>query len=324
MQDNNIVSLASMVKPTTGASASRSNALAGPRANENKRLAYCHALAIDSAASPTEARKAWKLLQKDMALVPAGRIALVCESTEVADAESFSFAAGNLQVVKSKSFYIDRLTVTNGDYLQFVKAGGYADLSLWPNQIWPLMVQFVDQTGTAGPSFWKQGKPPRERLEHPVTGISWYEATAYASWVGKQLPAPIQWQRAGTWHLTVDGKADSARYPWGSVFEERRANLWHGDRRATVPANQFADGATPNGIYQLVGNVWEWTDSRFALPEALPEANGEMYEVRGGAFDTYFPSQATCQFRSGQPSLVRASNTGFRCSVPADAIQQHA
>ena len=90
-----------------------------------------------------------------------------------------------------------------------------------------------------------------------------------------------------------------------------------------MPVNAYAKGVTPNGIQQLIGNVWEWVyasiehvqdgQDLFALQEPLGE-------IRGGAFDTYFASQATCQFRSGQPLFLRVPNTGFRCCVPASAL----
>jgi iron(II)-dependent oxidoreductase len=85
----------------------------------------------------------------------------------------------------------------------------------------------------------------------------------------------------------------------------------------------FDAGNTPNGVRQLIGNVWEWVDAQFYPNSAegvsviLDEA---MAEIRGAAFNTYFHSQATCQFRTGQPLLFRGSNVGFRCCISGNVL----
>jgi iron(II)-dependent oxidoreductase len=89
--------------------------------------------------------------------------------------------------------------------------------------------------------------------------------------------------------------------------------------------NDYYEGSTPNGVYQLVGNVWEWVAAAFEC-ECQDESSRivfeqPMAEIRGGAFDTYFENQATCQFRSGQPVLYRGANVGFRCCVSVDQLQ---
>jgi iron(II)-dependent oxidoreductase len=81
---------------------------------------------------------------------------------------------------------------------------------------------------------------------------------------------------------------------------------------------KFEEGVSVGGVYQLIGNVWEWTHSNFgAWDEAARrlEIQGAMKSLRGGAFDTYFDSQATCQFQSGDSSIARKHNIGFRCCL---------
>ena len=149
---------------------------------------------------------------------------------------------------------------------------------------------------------------PENRLDHPVVGICWYEANAYANWAGKRLPSTEEWQRAGTWAKGHSGNTFELRYPWGNAFDPSKANTWASGYGVTVPVQAFKLGNTPNGVRQLIGNVWEWVDTQF-LPSTEEGVSilleETMAEIRGGAFDTYFHSQATCQFRSGQPLFVR-------------------
>ncbi|MCA9160397.1 MAG: SUMF1/EgtB/PvdO family nonheme iron enzyme, partial [Planctomycetales bacterium] len=101
------------------------------------------------------------------------------------------------------------------------------------------------------------------------------------------------------------------------------ANIWSHERCDTIVVNALDEANTPNGVRQLIGNVWEWIDTQYhpasegSVKVILPEA---MAEVRGGAFDTYFASQASCQFRTGQPILDRPNNVGFRCCVSPNEL----
>lgn len=250
-------------------------------------------------------RIAWETLQHEMAIVPPGTVQL---------ANLTSPTAG--QSIEVSSCYVDRFCVTNADFAQFVESGGYDDTRLWPESILTDLLRFTDGTGTPGPRFWSAGKPPKDRLDHPVVGVCWFEANAYAQWAGKRLPSPAQWQRAASWGKSSGGT--ESRYPWGNSFIQGCANTWSSRIGNTVPVSHYSEGATPSGIHQMVGNTWEWLNGHFAMTNDRPEVSfpGQILaELRGGAFDTYFASQSTCQFRTGQPLLVRAANIGFRCCV---------
>ncbi|MCA9212986.1 MAG: SUMF1/EgtB/PvdO family nonheme iron enzyme [Planctomycetales bacterium] len=277
---------------------------------------YCRVLA--GSGSDADKRNAWKILEQKMAVVPKGDVLV-----EINDADVFSSQIDSVTedlLFEVDSFYIDRYAVTNEEYAKFVADGGYEQMAYWPEDIFPQVVQIVDSTGIPGPRFWQNGTYPKEKANHPVVGVCWYEANAYALWAGKTLPSCMQWQRAGDW----PGDGNGSKYPWGNAFDPERANLWSDKTNGTVPVDSYVEGATPNGVYQLIGNVWEWVATLFECNDGLEgtrvAVEQPMAEIRGGAFDTYFSSQATCQFRTGQPLMMRAQNIGFRCCTAIEEL----
>ena len=86
-----------------------------------------------------------------------------------------------------------------------------------------------------------------------------------------------------------------------------------------MAVDQFAGGVSVGGLHQMIGNVWEWTASEFQLPGSglFNAASVPLKSLRGGAFDTYFENQASCDFVSGDHPLTRRNNIGFRCAVGA-------
>jgi len=101
-------------------------------------------------------------------------------------------------------------------------------------------------------------------------------------------------------------------------MDNQRCNIWSSKHGQTVPVDQYPRGAAPNQVLQLVGNTWEWTDAEYQISdEQGSPVLGEMpmQSIRGGAFDTYFESQSTALFRTGQIALARTPNIGFRCAM---------
>lgn len=259
---------------------------------------------------------AWEQLEEQMALVPAGE---VNGHASNGDAGSGVFVS---------ALYVDRFAVTNALFAEFVADGGYDQSDLWPEEAWPHVAQLVDATGYPGPRFWQKGRPGKHMENHPVVGVCWYEANAYAMWAGKRLPSSAEWERCGTWPTNMEDSKSGLRYPWGNSYGAQRANLWSSGVGTTAGVESYPEGCTPNGVYQLIGNVWEWTGDEYrgpAVREGLTvHFDQQMAEIRGGAFDTYFESHATCRFRSGQPLLYRASNVGFRCVVSVEELRRPA
>ncbi len=259
-------------------------------------------------------------LQQAMALVPDGEVLLGrVDDLEEGKADDEELAARRVRVVAVERFFLDRHTVTNRQFFEFVAAGGYEQATLWDEAVLPAVLDFVDQTGSPGPRFWQKGCYAAGKEDHPVVGVSWYEAAAYARWVGKRLPTDAEWVKAASWPVQVSATSRMQRkYPWGDTMDRRRANLWGSGPGDTAPVTEYADGVSVGGIHQLIGNVWEWTGSAF---RAVDHVQGPvvldvpMRSIRGGAFDTYFDNQASCQFQSGESLLARKPNIGFRCAV---------
>lgn len=269
--------------------------------------------------------RAIRELDEAMVLVPAGSVLVgVAAERETLghDATSGLLDSGGDSIVRVAPCYIDRYTVTNEDYQHFVDAGGYEELELWPEEALPALFDFVDETGEYAPKFWRKGRflPGTERL--PVVGVSWYEAVAYARWVGKRLPDDAEWTKAGAWPVeAAPGRIAQRRYPWGESFDNRRANIWSSGHGKAVAVDEYPEGATVGGVEQMVGNVWEWTSA--TLDETTPHSvrfPSALRTVRGGAFNTYFENQATCHFQSAEHPLARRANIGVRLAIGMDAL----
>lgn len=271
---------------------------------------------------PDSLRFAWRAIDHDMAYVPGGSVTL-CGEYATTSAGGFALLPQTIGSSKTESIYLDRWCVTNADFQQFVDSGGYETISFWPEQVLPSLLQFVDRTGKPGPAFWENGAPSGDTAAHPVVGLSWFEANAYAQWANKRLPTSAEWQRAGTWGKTNSDNLEETRYPWGNSFDPQFANTWATGLHQTVSVNEFQGGNTTNGVRQLIGNVWEWMNTQYLLAateEICVHITDPMAEIRGGAFDSYFHSHTTCQSRSAQTLTSRKNNVGFRCCFSAEGL----
>ena len=235
------------------------------------------------------------------------------------------------------AFEIDRLPVTNGDYLDFVAEGGYSRRELWSQDGWA----WREAEGVERPLYWTAdgGERRFERIEAldpslPVMHVSWYEADAYARWAGKRLPTELEWEKAASWDPAAERKR---RYPWGDHPPGlpargvpggvilQRANL---DQLAfgPAPAGAYPAGASAYGVLGMLGDAWEWTSSPFTgypgfSPYPYEEYSsiffGDGYRVLRGASWATRPRVARNTFRNWDYPQRRQIFAGFRCARDA-------
>lgn len=172
------------------------------------------------------------------------------------------------QAIVNGPFFIDRLETTNREYKEFVDLGGYGDPRYWKEEFkkdgetipWEVAVKsFVDRTGRLGPGTWKKGTYPEGQGDFPVSGISWYEAAAYARFRGKSLPTLYHWARAAfTRNDFVTPLAPSLIV---------QSNI---EKAAVAPVGSYS-GIASCGAKDMAGNVREWCwnaagdDTRYCL-----------------------------------------------------------
>ncbi|MCP4540109.1 MAG: SUMF1/EgtB/PvdO family nonheme iron enzyme [Chloroflexi bacterium] len=227
-------------------------------------------------------------------LIPAGPFTM--GSTERSN-------EGPIHQVRVEAFWIDRYPVTNAQWAAFLESDAWQRRELWTEAGWE----------------WKQSnslcKGNRNKPDHPVVSVCWYESLAYARWAGKALLSEAQWEKAAR-------GTDERRYPWGDGFDKDRCNTNESNIGTTMPVGKYSPvgGDSPYGVSDMVGNVWEWTAS---LSRPYPcrqddernDPNGTGSRVlRGGSF-RYSNDLARSTYRLYNTQNNRNDNLGFRVVV---------
>jgi formylglycine-generating enzyme required for sulfatase activity len=245
---------------------------------------------------------------KDMAVIPAATFQLVTElrvrecgfyesSPPAGHALGDSYRVHLQRFERSVAlgrYAIDRTPVTNAQFADFLRRSAYRPRH--PDT-------FLKH--------WGHGHPPAGKEDHPVVYIGLEDARAYAAWAGKRLPTEAEWQGAAQ-------GPDALKYPWGNEMKPGRCN--GGETGDTTPVMAFADFGSPFGVYDLCGNVWEWTESersdgrtRFCILKG-----GSFYTARGSGW--YMdggprPNAFAAKFLLMWPGLDRCATIGFRCAA---------
>lgn len=248
---------------------------------------------------------------KEMAFVPAGEFLM---GTDEVDQENLGIEIGlpvpfyedehPLHRVRIPSFFIDHYEVTNKQYKDF-----------------------VDVVNRHVPNDWVSGTFPAGKDQFPVIYVNWYDANDYCRWKGKRLPTEEEWEKAAR-------GPDGLKYPWGNIFSTDKAFIaggavMFGSSRAV---GDFEAGKSPYGVYDMIGNVWEWTHSWYLPYEGnrlRKKSFGQLFRVTKGLsfmsvghYDkkTYRKAVeviARTSFRSYDNPSSKLADLGFRCAKPA-------
>ena len=210
------------------------------------------------------------------------------------------------QVLQVPSFSIDVFPTTNHDFLRFVHAGGYENAAHWRPEDW----EWKRQQGLEHPHFWvRQSSAPATDPETPweyqgmfgrvplpaawPVYVSYAEANAFAQWAGRKLPTEAQWQRAA--YARQDGTESS--FPWGDAHPAPARGNFHHMSWEPTRVDAHPKGASAFGVFDLLGNGWEWTSTPFGpLPGFEPFPfykgysadffDGKHFVMKGGSART--------------------------------------
>jgi len=266
--------------------------------------------------------------EQRQALIPSGTATLGQHPGE-------SFGWDNefeTQKIFVPNFSIDAFPVTNGQYMKFVQASGYDDSSYWTAEDWAWKIQ----QRMEHPNFWlsRSSSPssaPDTRWEYramfgsmplpeswPVY-VSYAEASAFARWAGKKLPTEAQWHRAA--YGTPEGGEQI--YPWGDAPPEGYRGNFHHQRWDPTPVDAHSAGASAFGVFDLLGNGWEWTATPFGPLNGFKpfpfypgySANffdGKHFVMKGGSARTD-TSMVRRSFRNWFQPHYPYAYSSFRC-----------
>jgi ergothioneine biosynthesis protein EgtB len=226
-----------------------------------------------------------------------------------------------------QDFAIDKALVTNADFLEFIREGGYQNFRWWFSEGW----ETVNREHWQAPLYWElhEGEwmirdfsglhPATSKADEPVTHVSYFEASAFAKWANKRLPTEAEWEKAACYDARR--KARQA-FPWGDTApDSSKANLFENGFWSVAPVSAFPDGANAYGCEQMIGDVWEWTTSDYVpypgFKSEFDEYNDKWFVnqkvLRGGSFAT-----PQLHIRSTYRNFFHAHErwmiSGFRCA----------
>lgn len=247
--------------------------------------------------------------QTGMVLVPAGTFTMGSNDDHIQQAADWCNCGTNqfqdelyMHDVYVSAFYVDKYEVTNRQFSTFVQDTGYV----------------TDAEKKPELNTWRTAYAPGKE-DHPVVWMSWNDASAYCRWAGKRLPTEAEWEKAA--------RGDDARiWPWGNNWDNQRLNMSEGGRKTTTPVGTFPRGASPYGILDMAGNVWEWVGDWYGPTYYQGGANrdsnptgpesGQDRVLRGGGFNNGIYDVRTANRHKGGPSGY-AQDHGFRCARAA-------
>jgi ergothioneine biosynthesis protein EgtB len=250
--------------------------------------------------------------------------------SKVQSPSNYDFAFDNekpAHQVFLQDYALDRAPVSNGDFLEFIRDGGYQNFRWWFSEGW----EVVNRDEWRAPLYWERHDDQwmtrdfgglhavENKANEPVCHVSFYEASAFAKWAGKRLPNEAEWEKAATF----DPKTRQPRaFAWGDEPpDESKANLFENGIWAPAPLGAFPAGQNAYGCQQMIGDVWEWTTSDYVpypgFKSEFDEYNDKWFVnqkvLRGGSFAT--PQvHIRSTYRNFFHAHERWMTSGFRCA----------
>ena len=233
-----------------------------------------------------------------MVLVPAGEFIMGTDDPNAPDDQRPA------RKVNVDAFYIDKHEVTNAQFQEFILADGYNTRKYWTKEGWDfiqkdryLYIDIARVPYRIESPLGFDGNGVSTEPDHPVIGVSWYEASAFAKWADKRLPTEAEWEKASR-------GTDARLYPWGNTFDFSKLNYFPHQEKLS-PVGSFPEGASPYGVLDMAGNVAEWcTDSL---------QDGNIKAVRGGSWSS-IRKNLRCASRVKKSPSYRYYTVGFRCA----------
>ena len=199
-----------------------------------------------------------------------------------------------------QDFLIDKVPVSNGDYLEFINSGGYQNFRWWFSEGW----EAVNREKWLAPLYWELHdgewmirdfsglQPVASRKDEPVCHVSYFEASAFAKWAGKRLPTEAEWEKAACYDARRKVKSE---FPWGDTPPTSgNTNLFENGFWSVAPIGAFPEGANAYDCQQMIGDGWEWATSDYVpypgFVSEFVEYNDKWFVnqkvLRGGSFAT--------------------------------------
>ena len=196
--------------------------------------------------------------EPEMILIPAGEFLMGSDPEKDKDTQGDEQTQHTLYL---PDYTIAKMPVTNAQYAEFVRDAGLVK----------------------SPKRWQDDEPPPDKLEHPVVNVSWHDAVAYCNWLADLTGKPYRLPSEAEWEKAARG-TDGRIYPWGDRWYPKWCNTAEGGVGDTTPVGAYSRGASPYGLLDMAGNVWEWCLTKWAGNyEGYAEKERELQDVEGDA-----------------------------------------